>query len=422
MAATLQRRSQPLTVGLLESPSRLRRRLEALAQPTLPRQKLIALGSFATLIALAAFVPWRAVARQEATKPAPKRQIHHPLPAGKVLEQHGHVFAIEGAPIAHATVSWVRDYTDMPEVYSQTTTDANGEFTLKVFQDRDYKFLDGWILVEANGYGRAFLRHKAVTPTLQIGLKAPTTKVYAFQDKDGKPITGLRAWATELHNVSLHGLGYEGTTDAKGEFALPNLSAEDAPKVEFDRTDWVLDTTSFSQNTQTFTLAPSHTLEGVITKPDGSPADGVEIAVNGSGATRSIWGHNRTNEKGHYRITGLTAGNYHLLSKDASSETTLILPNPTNFVVPSNRKTTTLNLRLVPAALLIGTILDSKGHPISISLNVADCYTSSEKDGHYALSVPAGTATLTIEGVAYKTVTLSPKETRLVDLTVPFKP
>nr|WP_309689450.1 M56 family metallopeptidase [Armatimonas sp.] len=71
LLTTTLRHTPALAVGAFERPSCLRRRLEALAQPTLPKHKVLGLMLLVCLLVVPALIPWRAVARQATVAPLP---------------------------------------------------------------------------------------------------------------------------------------------------------------------------------------------------------------------------------------------------------------------------------------------------------------------------------------------------------------
>lgn len=75
LAASLRRngRIPTLAVGAIEGGSRLRQRLEALTHPKLSRRIIITFSSVAIAVSLIAFVPWKAVARQQETPVVPDK-------------------------------------------------------------------------------------------------------------------------------------------------------------------------------------------------------------------------------------------------------------------------------------------------------------------------------------------------------------
>jgi beta-lactamase regulating signal transducer with metallopeptidase domain len=83
VAASLRRngRIPTLSVGAVERGSRLRQRLDALTQPGFSRRWAMALTGIAVAFALVAFVPWKAVARQETPQMPPRDTVEaKPLP------------------------------------------------------------------------------------------------------------------------------------------------------------------------------------------------------------------------------------------------------------------------------------------------------------------------------------------------------
>jgi beta-lactamase regulating signal transducer with metallopeptidase domain/protocatechuate 3,4-dioxygenase beta subunit len=263
LAASLCRsgRVPALAVGAVEGGSRLRQRLEALAAPGLPRRRTFALGTVAVLLAGVTFVPWRAVARQEAATPRTVSEAGAMAgivldPSGKNVTQwtgnsgtdigsrtvsireadaitrmdiklqrlipegtsragnvpymlpSGVVTDHTGKPVPGAEVSWVTYADDKGKVRATMETDARGGFAFRkpmeisTDTESDQSFprrnaVDR-LIVRASGYGMAMEAARFDDGSNHITLRPARTYTVRFRDTHGAPIAGLPVQADSL--------------------------------------------------------------------------------------------------------------------------------------------------------------------------------------------------------------------------------
>ena len=123
-------------------------------------------------------------------------------------------------------------------------------------------------------------------------------------DPEGNPVAGatVDAWTRYPRN--------EATTDAEGRFAVPNLDGGGKPDVKVTapgRTPVYVPQQPFGEDIE-YVLGDDTYLEGVVAKPDGTPAAGVEVLaqhgpINGNGVRiGEVTFSAKTDFDGRYRL------------------------------------------------------------------------------------------------------------------------
>jgi hypothetical protein len=217
LAASLRRNGRPptLAVGAVEGGSHLRRRLEALARPGLPRRRAIALGGVACIAAILAFLPWRAVARQQvAAAPLPpttgeaggaSRGASHdpdrPIPNAKVF---GWVTEPSGKPIPNMLVDGALRNTYWGY---QARTDRNGRYEIAVPTGEVTIMVDLWnrknVVARVDRPTRLDFTHPRF---LRARIRGRVV------DRTGKPVAGI------VVSIQSWKMGTTETTDSQGRF------------------------------------------------------------------------------------------------------------------------------------------------------------------------------------------------------------
>ncbi|MGC4042429.1 MAG: M56 family metallopeptidase [Armatimonas sp.] len=417
LEASLKRSgSTPLLgVGVFEKGSRLRRRLEAIAQPCLPRRKLLLLGVFAAVVASMAFVPWRAVARQ---RPVSQSHPTATTPADPVLPlrgvMSGLVLSPSGKPVSGAEIAWVVPYSPKPVILAKTTTDTRGEFVFKQvpgpataepLQQRWRRNLDGWVMVKASGLGMSVRRVRFENRAFTVRLSPPQTYTASFRDAAGKPVVGLSVWCNGLANkhkfFPLKWLGYVGKTDARGEFRVAGMPQNDKIWFEFDKSRWreVQREDSEDETHSAFTLDTGYTVEGYLRNPDGRPVTHTWITTR---LHRQV--DTYSNAQGYFKLEGMEAGQTPLeIQLNRTGD--FVAPHKILVSIPTSQRVVRHDITLIPAAKIIGRVTDTQGNPLkSLTIRSGGNLGYTYPDGHYELSVPEGEVRVSVENRPAKTV------------------
>lgn len=422
-----------LGVGVFEKGSRLRRRLEAIAQPRLPRRKLVLFGVLAAIVAGIAFLPWRAVARQRAgTKrqpvaatPAP---VDPPIPLRGVMS--GLILDPAGKPIPGAEIAWVVPYEPKPVILAKTTTDTRGEFVFpkapgtstyaKTLKERWKQNLDGWVMVKASGLGMGVRRVRFEQRSFTVRLTPPQTYMASFQDTEGKPVVGLTVSCIGLENkhklFPLKWLGYEGKTDARGEFQVPGMPENDRIWFEFDKSQWreVRREDSDNDTHTEFTLDAGYTVEGFIRYPDGSPVSRTWITTR---TNRQV--DTYSNAKGYFKLQGMQSG-LNGIGIQLNRRSAFAAPTSIVVSIPVSQRVVRHDITLVPAARIVGRVTDTQGNPLkSLIVRSGNNIAYTFDDGYYELSVPEGEASVSVEDRASKTVQARLGKATTLDFRIP---
>jgi protocatechuate 3,4-dioxygenase beta subunit len=444
LSASLRRSGQvpAFTVGVVESGSRLRKRLEALARPHLSRQQVITMMVLATTFAIPALLPWRAVARQENTTPASAAAapVAEPSPStaksssGLQGVMSGVITNREGKPVPNAKISWVVPYDPKPRIIAETTTDQAGAFVFektpgntKGFPDfRQYwrLRLDGWVIVRASGYGLGVKRVRYENRAVSLKLTPPQTYTATFRNMAGHPIAGLNAWAGWLENghsfFPLKWLGFSGTTDARGIFTASGLPADDKVWFEFDRSHVSVAEESDTETGRQFTLGPGHTLEGTIRFPDGRPVARAMVQITTRNVT-PFWtpGMVTSDDQGNYRFVGLGQGKYELLI-GVYPAIRYVAPYRIGVDVPLAVEYVRKDVTLVRAAKVEGHVTDTTGKPMAGRwVGYDSTLVRTDDTGHYELTVPVGPLFIGIRGQAAQKINAQLDHPTVLDFHLP---
>ena len=217
LLTTTLRHTPALAVGAFASPSRLRRRLEALTQPALPKHKTLGLLTLATVLALPALIPWRTVARQAfASRVAVQGRLAENKRARKrPFRVFGQVTE-GGRPLANARVHVTELLPRWKYGYHNTRTDAQGRYSIEL---PSWPGLTSLLGVDDMPFEKRHSVGGAVGEKKEIDIalpdKANPNKIVnrdyvegVVLSPEGKPVSGVRVWG-EGRNV---------TTDAQGRF------------------------------------------------------------------------------------------------------------------------------------------------------------------------------------------------------------
>ncbi|MBC7808005.1 MAG: hypothetical protein H7145_17895, partial [Akkermansiaceae bacterium] len=378
-----------LAVGAVESGSRLRQRLEALAAPVLTRRRAFALGTVAVLLAATAFVPWRAVARRDTAKTPAVAQENRM--AGVVLDT-------AGKPVPGARVTWVTLMQKKPAVALATVSaDAAGRFSFDPrlgvrYQGKNHKGWyytgNGWIMARVPGYGLTVERVREPNPAVTLRLAEQREYTVALQDRNNRPLVGVAVCADSYNDgrsrFPIKWLGYTGKTDADGEYRVSGLPTGRLPWFDWDQGKYALYHTDRVGTRTTLTLGPRYSLTGTVYLPGGKPADNkisVDILpVKGTDSRpidvpRTIRG-GKCDSEGRYRVDGLIPGEYQV-SVFRWGGGDLMRTDSRRVTVTANTPLLRADLRLTPLApdgvprvgvgsygLPSGIVTDRAGKPV----------------------------------------------------------
>lgn len=372
LAASLQRSNGAslLAVGAITRGSRLRRRLNALAQPRLPYRQAVALGTLASVTALCAFVPWKAVAKQVTAR--------SPLPARTI---EGHVRRQDGQPIANAQVRLVRymgsgftrtegKFVKTPsiaEVVAQTKTAADGTYRFPGTHSGSRLHL----LIDAPGFAPTDRFASGGRITLEPILRWEAVVV----DAQGRPLAGKKITAVGISEVrrTLNPKLYEGLTDSQGRFTVEGCERPGAKYTvlfALDAAPLVMAamTPSQTENTlfQRLVMVPGKTLSGQITDTKGTPLPAVRVDIC-SYTPLHFPGNNgitgcRTDAQGYFQSPLLPPGNYQI---DISSQDKTLAPLHLPKLTLGTQQSTNIKLTLTPGVTVRGKVTDAQtGKPI----------------------------------------------------------
>jgi hypothetical protein len=216
---------------------------------------------------------------------------------------------------------------------------------------------------------------------------------------------------------------YSSTTDADGSYVLGGL-APGSYTMGFSDPNHVYESASVAGSTltpdsqnaipfdvtddvvmATFELVVGATLTGTVTGPVGHLGN---IDVSAEGAQDLGYGEALTDDAGNFRITGLVPGNYRIYFQDYTGTYTsgtyvdggLVQSDDVPFIYLGTDNNVTLNLGLVVASSISGTLSSSIGAPANIDVMAcrSDGYClggGNGDNGQFSVGgLPAGTYTV----------------------------
>lgn len=423
-----------LAVGAFASPSRLRRRLEALAQPALPRRKAAALLLLACVLALPALVPWRAVARQRPAQPGvslPRPGSPHP---------HFGIVRLKGEkPVSDALVRLVQVEVDSATkkvhatVIAQTRTAPDGTFRFP--ENLTQAGLS--VLVDAPGYepneGLFFDPGRGWRITLEPATQWEVT----ILDQQGRPLSQqpleIRQWGWGGRGRhALEPERFQGMTDTQGVFRTEGLSVPGAfdrpsgPLVRLKDLHWAsvsLQTTKQgSQVRQKMVVIVGRTISGRVRDLQGRPVVGRKVVLGQPGLMGTYFPSpsTTTDSQGRFTLVGARPAPCRVRLEVGRQES--YAPVQSEHLSLESGNLTGVELRLTPGVVVQGTVreksrnqpLPGAGVRVDIAYNYTDTsqgkpvtrvdfqfagFTRTDSQGRYTLHVPPGkTVKLSLEG------------------------
>ena len=304
-------------------------------------------------------------------------------------------------------------------VWTETTSDANGHYRLYVAPDK-YD-----IQIRVPGIGAARLTQSISdgdTPTLDIKLDKGATFIANVVDSEtGEPVPGVK-----LDNWQHKGI--EGTSDDKGVITIDGMqngkfefdvsaegyvrwwSGEAVEQFQRTRTGRSFDSLTFDIEPDmppvTITIEKGVTITGHVFDPDGKPVQGATVAPARTGSGNSITGDTRfsvgTKADGSYMmlLPSTFDGQYNLIAHDGPYGKTRNWGNGVGepFDSKPGDKIEDVKLTLTNSATVKGHVTDTAGNPAAdkevraISTDGLDnryyvASTRTDKDGSYELKL-----------------------------------
>ncbi|MBB6051599.1 protocatechuate 3,4-dioxygenase beta subunit [Armatimonas rosea] len=427
-----------LAVGAFASPSRLRRRLEALAQPALPRRKATSLLLLACVLALPALIPWRAVARQQAAQGGvglPRPDSPHPhfgmvrtkadQPLGDVLVR---LVQVEVEPLtkkAHATV------------VAQTHTAPDGTFRFP----ENLTQASLRVLVDTPGYSPNYAPNEGMFfepgRGWRITLEPATQWEVTILDKQGRPLSQqpleVRQWGWGgLARQALEPERFQGTTDAQGTFRTEGLSAPGTMDRQSGQLVRLKDprlvpvslqtTKQGSRVFQKMVVIEGRTISGRVRDLQGRPVAGREVVLEQPGLMGTYFPSpsTTTDSQGRFTLVGARPAPCRVRLEVGRQES--YAPVRSERLSLESGNLTGVELRLTPGGVVQGTVREkSRNQPLpgaGVRVDIAYSYTDTsqgkpvtrvdfqfagftrtDSQGRYTLHVPPGkTVKLSLEG------------------------
>lgn len=330
----------------------------------------------------------------------------------------GTVVTPDGKPAPGATVFTLWGFIPQPgrldQVKADTTTDAAGQFTLRI-EGRGEPCLTDEMAVVATmeGHGLGWTFAPPATPTgLRIALREGVAATGAVVDDAGRPIPGATVAAANVYQEGDKAIVplfeyVQTTTDDAGSFRLPGLPRgvtvylqATAPGYGHARlaarpAEQLVD--------ETITLHPATSITGRVTR-DGEPAEGVYVRANRQGVGH-VTGSGGSGPDGVYTISGIPPGTYAVsIYWPASGDATLGRTATAHRGVACdlNAPATGIDFDLIEGGLLTGRVTDADTGAGIARANVrayisqddypfgASWLAVASDEGDYELRLPAG--------------------------------
>ena len=345
LLTTTLRQTPALAVGAFASPSRLRRRLEALAQPALSRRKALGFLTLVGILVLPALVPWKAVAR----KIEPVAIVRPPLPT----RIRGRVVNTEGVPLEGAIVTEL-------ETGQHFVTNKDGSF----------KGPGGLGIYKLRAVAPGYAESAANTYDGQLGwlitLQHTVCWKAEFLGNDGQPIRNLP--------VRLGASNVRGKTNAQGRYSVDGIVLNGAYSTAGPSPFKVLDpqwaiastqrTVSPTALRERIVLVPASTLQGGICDQMGKPIAQCDvilqpITIKQDNTTRQNY-NTLTDSAGNYQFTQIPPGDYQVYAR--AHRLPLAPYKSSGFVLrPSEKRT--MPLTLTPGVTVRGALIGWQSGP-----------------------------------------------------------
>jgi len=226
-----------------------------------------------SVLLLTASLVWAAEQNEDKKKDPPKVSLH------------GEVVDAEGQPVAGAKVTCL---THLPNGKSDATTDADGKFTLAVYEAQ-LQYLP-LLVDDAAGDRMGIYKPDYQNPpkpgdSVRVSLEPSRTVTLQVTDADGKPSA-----ETQVGGMAMNFVAYKGITNKQGEATLrwpvsfpPDELFAFKEDIGFDYR--VVSTSRdaahvapwFEEPTITLQLAPSQTIRLRLVDRDGQPIPGVQV-------------------------------------------------------------------------------------------------------------------------------------------------
>ncbi|WP_309722109.1 M56 family metallopeptidase [Armatimonas sp.] len=382
LTATL-RHTPELAVGAFASPSRLRRRLEALAQPALPKNKALGLLALVSFLITPALIPWRAVARQVPPQPTavPKRTLRD-----LTFATEGRMQQRNGEPIANARVCLVgqstpggwriegKRFVEVKPTYAlltETRTAADGTYRIpsRVHQRSES------IVAAAAGYSVT----ERASGGGRITLEPARRWVASLTDETGKPLVGrkVRVVPGSPKIRSLFPSYYAGKTDAQGRFVTGPLGTFsggsgkeklfelDEPELAISAT---IPTVSPDTIVQRLVVTSARRLVVEVVDSSGQPVPHASMMLVPYAPPLNIQRY-KADSQGRFEITPLAPGDYMLeVAKYLPTREQRGIPAPTRIVRYSLGAASVSKLRIVltPGVTVRGRVVSGvTGKPVA---------------------------------------------------------
>lgn len=268
LAASLRRngRIPTLAVGAIEGGSRLRVRLQALMHPGLPRRRAIALSGFAVALAVVAFVPWKAVARQQdTTSPSITAVGTRPMPPK--LRARFIVRYPDGRPAPNVYVGLIPiPRRPSPRIFARTND--SGECTVQrpFYEPGTYEIE---IMLRGDDYVGPVKKTIEISPNRTLGTTEITLIRAAYiigqvTDTNGKPVQGIGLEGNEIY--------YSDETDSQGKYKMGVLPGTVAVALPFGYGSKTVTANVDRPTTLNFTVPPGiSNVRGSIYDSKGNP-------------------------------------------------------------------------------------------------------------------------------------------------------
>ncbi|MBC7805263.1 MAG: carboxypeptidase regulatory-like domain-containing protein, partial [Akkermansiaceae bacterium] len=307
-----------------------------------------------------------------------------PVPAQRP-DISGVVLGADKKPVAGAKVYAARWDATIYEMVllPPVTTGADGRFVLegKTLPDigAATTVTAAMVYVDAPGYrfARAGVTNgKPNELTLDAGGGVVRGSVV---DARGKPVAGARIQAGALSpDPTRRTLDtdipapfaerYKTRTDAAGEWEIRNVPASGKAYILLDDPRYVTvsrevacapeGAAATKTGGEPFVALPASAITGTVLLPDGKPAGSVRVTAHAAGDGDGVFGSDKTNADGTFRIGKIGRGTFTLSAKPRDKS--LLAPAQSGITVAAGKETALKPLALLAGTPVSGTVTDAK--------------------------------------------------------------
>lgn len=341
----------------------------------------------------------------------------HPTAFAEMIS--GKVLSPEGKPVAGAIVvgQYPPDFSAgllWPQETPPVKTGADGAFRLEVDTTvvgrpvgPNQPALKTRLIAGAAGFAPAsvVIRSGAV---LEIRLRSACTLQGVVNDAENKPLAGVRvrvaAMGTETGNMETMVFipnalmeRYSVTSDAEGKYTVPDVATTGTAYVlltddRYGLTFGLATLKTGRSEANPIVARPGGTLVGRVLLPDGKPAVGVRMRSNGTMGSSSPFLDFKTDAKGAYKISSLSAGSYVVRAETSGTYPTLKATPPPNQQVAEGKETAVPDLTLITAATLMGQVTEEETNkPLAgVQIMAGSDVAFTDVNGKYTLPAAPG--------------------------------